>query len=158
MTSSEESKQLVLASYRAFAAQETEKIASFFAPDAQWIVPEGNATVIALGRSSGWVGRGAIVRYLTEEIRRLFSDAKSEVLSVTADGEHVVVEHRFEAAVCNGRRYEMTHCFIFVVRDGLIREVRAFFDTALAWKQIFGDAAPRRLVQAEAVASPGPGA
>jgi uncharacterized protein len=143
---SEENKQFVLDSYRAFGAREKKQIASFFAPEAEWIVPEDNATVLALGQTSGFVGRDAIVKYLTEDLARLFSNAKTAVVSVIADSEHVVVEQRYEARLCNGRFYKMTFCFVFAVRDRLIREVRAYFDTSLGFKQIFGEEKPRRLV------------
>jgi hypothetical protein len=33
-----------------------------------------------------------------------------------------------------------------VVRDGLINQIRSFFDTALGYEQIFGDEAPGKIV------------
>ena len=144
--SAEDNKEFVLSSYRAFASQDKQQIGSFFAPDAAWVVPEGNATVLALGRSTGWIGREAIVKYLTEDIARLFSNTKVDFLSVTADGDNVIIEQAYEGTVCNGRIYKMVFCFIFVVRDRLIHQVRAYFDTALGFKQIFGEEAPRQLV------------
>jgi ketosteroid isomerase-like protein len=47
--------------------------------------------------------------------------------------------------VCNGRPYKMIYCFIFVVRDGLIHQVRPYFDTALGFELIFGKEAPRKI-------------
>jgi limonene-1,2-epoxide hydrolase len=40
----------------------------------------------------------------------------------------------------------VVQCFIFEVADGLIRQVRAYFDTASGFRQIFGDEPPRKLV------------
>lgn len=147
MSTPYENKQLVLASYAAFGAQKRDEIASFFAPDAEWIVPERNGTVTALGRTHGWSGRDAIVRYLADDVSmRLFTGSKVELKTVVADGDHVVIEQHFEATVCNGRPYSIDQVFIFEVRDGLIRQVRAFFDTALGTKLIFGEETPRQLV------------
>jgi ketosteroid isomerase-like protein len=146
MPTSEENKQLVLASYRAFATRDKDQIASYFALDAEWIAPERNGTAVALGTPSGFVGRDAIVNNLTEDVGgRLFLGSKVELLAAVADGDHVVVEQLFQAALCNGRPYKMIQCFIFVVRDGLIRQIRSFFDTALGFEQIFGEEAPRQL-------------
>ena len=147
MPTPEANKALVLASYQAFGAGERDAIAAFFAPDAEWMVPEGNATVIALGQTAGFSGREAIVKYLTEDVRSgLFSGSKVELLNVVADDRHVVVEQLYEAMVCNGRPYKALQCFIFEVDGGLIRQVRAYFDTAAGFRQIFGDEPPRKLV------------
>jgi ketosteroid isomerase-like protein len=48
--------------------------------------------------------------------------------------------------VYSGRPYKMMQCFIFVVRDGLIQQIRSFFDTAMGFELIFGDEEPRQLV------------
>ena len=58
---------------------------------------------------------------------------------------HVVIEQSFEGTVCNGRPYKMIYCFIFVVRDGLIHQVRPYFDTALGFELIFGQEPPRKI-------------
>ena len=147
MSTPDENKQLVLAAYAAFGAQRKHEIASFFAPDAEWIVPENNGAVTALGRTRGWSGRDAIVSYLTDDVAgRLFTGSKVELKTVVADADHVVVEQHYEATVCNGRPYSIDQVFIFEVRDGLIRQVRAYFDTALGTRLIFGDETPRKLV------------
>jgi hypothetical protein len=147
MPSAEDNKALVLASYQAFGAGEREAIAGFFAPDAEWIVPEGNAMAIALGQTSGFSGREEIVKYLTENVRGgLFSGSKVELLNVVADDRHVVIEQLYEATVCNGRPYKVVQCFIFEVADARIHQIRAYFDTASGFRQIFGDEPPRKLV------------
>jgi ketosteroid isomerase-like protein len=147
MPTSEENKQFVLASYQAFATREKDRIAAYFAPDAEWNAPEPNATAVALGQPAGFMGREAIVTYLTGTVGGdVFKGSKVELLSVIADGDSVVVEQRFEATVCNGRPYKLDYCFVFVLRDGLIQQVRTYFDTASGFEQMFGDEPPRRLV------------
>src|SRR5258708_36399781 len=104
MPTSEENKQFVLASYQASATREKDRIAAYFAPDAEWTAPEPNATAVALGQPAGFMGREAIVTYLTGTVGGdVFKGSKVELLSVIADGDSVVVEQRFEATVCNGR-------------------------------------------------------
>ena len=145
MSTSEENKQFVLTAYRTFATRDKDKIASYFAPDAEWVAPERNGMAVARGQPAGWVGRDAVVRYLTEDIGRLFTGSKVELLSVVADGDHVVIEQSFEGTVCNGRPCKMIYCFIFVVRDRLIHQVRPYFDTALGFELIFGKETPRKI-------------
>ena len=108
MPTSEENKQFVLASYQAFATREKDRIAAYFAPDAEWNAPEPNATAVALGQPAGFMGREAIVTYLTGTVGGdVFKGSKVELLSVIADGDSVVVEQRFEATVCNGPGYKI---------------------------------------------------
>jgi uncharacterized protein len=145
MSTSEENKQFVLTAYRTFGTRDKDEIACYFAPDAEWIAPERNGMAVALAQPVGSVGRDAIVRYLAEEIGRLFTDSKVELLTVVADGDHVVIEQSFEGTACNGRPYKMIYCFIFVVRDRLIQQVRAYFDTALGFELIFGKETPRKI-------------
>jgi uncharacterized protein len=87
MSTSEENKQLVLTAYRTFGTRDKDKIASYFAPDAEWVAPERNGMAVALGQPAGWVGRDAVVRYVAEEIGRLFTGSKVELLTVVADGD-----------------------------------------------------------------------
>ncbi|HEY3798100.1 MAG TPA: nuclear transport factor 2 family protein [Caulobacteraceae bacterium] len=147
MATPQENRDLVLASYDAFRRQDRDKLASLFAPDAQWLTPPRNRTSVALGQPPHFIGREAILTYLMESVSGgLFTGAKVEVLSVIADERHVVIEQTFEATVCNGRPFEMVYCFIYTLEDGLIRQVRAYFDTVSGAEQLFGDEPPRKLV------------
>jgi ketosteroid isomerase-like protein len=147
MSTPDENQQLVLDAYAAFAAASKDRIAAYFAPDAEWVTPQRNGTAVAMGTPPGVHGREAIASYLAENLRGgLFSDSQVELRAVIAGGDSVVVEQLYRATVCNGRPYEMVQCFIFVVRDGLIREVRSYFDTALGFEQLFGEEPPRKLI------------
>ncbi|HEY3797072.1 MAG TPA: nuclear transport factor 2 family protein [Caulobacteraceae bacterium] len=147
MTTSEANRELVLASYRAFAEQDKDAMTAFFAPDAEWVVPQDNATVVALGQRSGFYGRDAILHYLTDSVNgRLFSEGTVDIQTVLADGDSVMIEQLYKARLCNGRPYEMVQVFIYKLRNGQIAQVRAFFDTKSGQQQIFGDEAPRKLV------------
>ncbi|WP_223167591.1 hypothetical protein [Nonomuraea sp. SYSU D8015] len=45
-------------------------IAGFFAQDAEWLAPPGNATAAALGATHHMVGREAVVHFLTIDFPR----------------------------------------------------------------------------------------
>jgi ketosteroid isomerase-like protein len=143
----EENKQFVIASYQAFATRDRDRIAPFFAEDAEWNQPESNALSVALGRPAGLKGREAILNYFTGTLNgEVFKGSKVELLTIVAGGDSVVVEQRFEAMVINGRPFKLDYCFVFVLRDGVIQQVRTYFDTVSGFKQMFGDEPPRQLV------------
>ena len=56
-----------------------------------------------------------------------------------SDGSRVVGMMEADGPGTNGVRYDQRYCHIFEVRDGLIREVWEFFDTALAASVLFYD-------------------
>jgi ketosteroid isomerase-like protein len=84
--SSEDNKQIVLASYRSFSTRDRDEIASHLAPEPEWIASERNGTAVALGVPPGFKGREAIVHYLAEDVGgRLFRDGKVDIRAVVAD-------------------------------------------------------------------------
>jgi ketosteroid isomerase-like protein len=143
----EENRQFVIASYRAIATRDRDQIAPFFALDVEWRQPESNALSVALGQPAGLKGREALLKYFTGTLNgEVFTGSKVELLSVVAGGDVVIVEQRFEATVINGHPFKLDYCFVFVLRDGLIQQVRTYFDTVSGFKQMFGDESPRQLV------------
>lgn len=136
---SDQSRQIVLDAWKAFASQDPAQAAPFFTEDAEWIAPPGNATAIALDGPSHMVGRDAIAAFATQGFRRMFSDVRIEFLTVLADGDTVVVEERMRAQA-NGRPYDNAYCFIFKLQDGRIRQVREYMDTLGGERMIFGEA------------------
>lgn len=141
-------KTIVIQTWQAFASRDPAQIAALFHEDAEWIAPPGNATAVALGYTSGMSGRASIVRFVTEEFGRLFVDeVQSEFRGMFADGDVVIVEQRLQARLVNGRRYDNLYCFVFVVEDGRIRQVREYMDTLGGRDMVFGPGEPaRRLV------------
>lgn len=134
--SSNSSKDVVLAAWRAFAGRRPEQVAEVFTPDAEWHAPPGNATARALGGEHHLVGRERIVRFLTEEFPAVFPrDVDVDLRAVVAEGETVVVEERMRATLASGRSYDNDYCFVFVVRDGRIHRVREYMDTRRGLEQ-----------------------
>src|SRR5271170_2657404 len=131
-----ENRQLIIDAWKAFSTRDPERVGAVFAPDAQWLAPPDNATALAIDGTYELFGRDRIVRFITEEFQRVFvSDVAWEIRGIYADGDHVVVEQRFEATLASGGHYENDYCFVFVLRDGLITEVREYMDTqrGAAW-------------------------
>lgn len=141
------SKDIVANAWEAFASRDPARIAACFAQDAEWIAPPGNATAIALDAPDHMKGAAAIAHFIAVEMRRLFvADVAIAFTTMAPVGDLVVVEERMRATLVNGRSYDLPYCFIFVVRDGRIAQVREYMDTASGWRQIFGDQPGRKLV------------
>lgn len=142
-----DNKTIVAAAWEAFASRDAARIAACFAPDAQWIAPPGNATAIALDHPHHMRGADAIARFIAIEFGRLFvADVAIDFGTMAAAGDLVVVEERMRATLVNGRSYDLAYCFVFVVADGRIAQVREYMDTRSGWRQMFGDEPGRKLV------------
>ncbi len=55
-----------------------------------------------------------------------------DILSVTAEGERVVVEFEGNARTIEGKDYNNQYCMVFTMRDGRIAQVNEYFCTILA--------------------------
>lgn len=139
MTSST-AKEIVLNAWQTFRTRDAGQIAALFAPDAEWIAPARNATAVALDHTDHMIGPDAIARFISSEMHRLFSDIDIAFRAVHADGDNVIVEERMRATLPGGRPYENDYCFVFVVADGRIKQVREYMDTRKGWRMVFGEA------------------
>jgi len=54
------------------------------------------------------------------------------IISVTAEGDRVVVEFEGNGTLINGEPYSNQYCMVFMLRDGKIRQVNEYFCTILA--------------------------
>jgi ketosteroid isomerase-like protein len=54
------------------------------------------------------------------------------IISVTAEGDRVVVEFEGNGTLINGESYGNQYCMVFTLRDGRIRQVNEYFCTILA--------------------------
>jgi ketosteroid isomerase-like protein len=139
MTSST-AKEIVLNAWQTFRTRDAGQIAALFASDAEWIAPARNATAVALDHTDHMIGPDAIARFISSEMHRLFSDIDIAFRAVHADGDNVIVEERMRATLPGGRPYENDYCFVFVVSDGRIKQVREYMDTRKGWRMVFGEA------------------
>ncbi|MCX4579364.1 nuclear transport factor 2 family protein [Streptomyces sp. NBC_01571] len=131
---------MVRRAWQAFAPRDARRIAAFFDEDARWLAPAGNATAVALDVTHHMVGREAIVRFLTIDFPRLFTeDVAVTFRGFHADGDIVVVEETMEATLSNGNGYSNDYCSVFELRDGLIHRAREYMDTARGTRMVFAD-------------------
>jgi uncharacterized protein len=136
---SEDSKRVVLAAWKAFKGRDPALIAKMFTADAEWLAPANNATAVALSGPSHMVGGNEIARMIGQEIWKLFaSNVTVDLRGVYADGNIVIIEERMRATLRNGNDYDNDYCFVFEVHNGLIRRVREYMDTAKGNRMIFG--------------------
>ncbi|TVZ05945.1 hypothetical protein EAS64_00255 [Trebonia kvetii] len=84
---------------------------------------------------------------MTNDIARFFGGARNEFLTVAAESDVVVVEHRLSATLPNGRPYVNDYCFVYEVRDGKVRAIREYMDTRGGWAQVFGEGEPVQLIE-----------
>ena len=133
------SQQIVKNAWKAFATRDPAQIAAAFTEDAEWRAPEGNATAKALGHTHEMLGRAAIVRFLSEEMHRLFvKDLAVTFTGLFSDGPVVVLEQRLQATLPSGRAYDNEYCFIIELQDSRIHRVREYMDTQRGFSFIFG--------------------
>ena len=134
-------KDVVLNAWKTFSRRDAGLIARLFTADAEWIAPARNATAVALAHPNHMHGPDQIARFIASEMHRLFSEIDISFRAVHVDGDTVIIEERMRATLPEGRPYDNDYCFIFVVADGRIRQVREYMDTRKGWQMVFGEAA-----------------
>jgi uncharacterized protein len=135
-------KDIVIGLWRAFAARDTDQMRSYLAEEAVWRAPADNATAKFLGLPSGMSGREQIVRFIVDQVPRMFAQGvKADYKGVYADGDTVVVEMTLRATLANGRPYRNEYCFIHELKDERVVEIREFMDTYNGHRMTFGETA-----------------
>jgi len=127
-----ENKHVVHTFLDAGARGDLQTCYSQLADDVAW-------TNIGSTRYSGtFVGKGDIVEKLVGPLfGQLEGGIASTIHNVIAEGDHVVVQSTGQAKTRSGRPYNNTYCQVFTVRDGTIRAVTEYMDTALV-DEVFG--------------------
>jgi ketosteroid isomerase-like protein len=136
----DQNKQAVIQAWKSFANRDPKLVGEAFTPDAEWLAPAENATAVALHSAGHMVGRERIVRFLTQEFQTLFvADVKVDWRSLFAEGDTVIMEHRFQGMLANGSHYDNDYAFFIEMKNGQIHRVREYMDTQRGAKMIFGD-------------------
>ncbi|WP_317930877.1 nuclear transport factor 2 family protein [Halioxenophilus sp. WMMB6] len=60
-----------------------------------------------------------------------------DIISVTGEGDRVVVEFEGNGTLVNGESYGNQYCMVFTLRDGKIRQVNEYFCTILADEKLW---------------------
>jgi ketosteroid isomerase-like protein len=107
-------------------------IRASFADNATWTL-DGE-----LPLSGTWTGRDTIVDDFYGIAWSLYQpgSVQIQVTSLFADGENVLLEWTSRARTAAGEPYENRCIGVFVVRDGLIEEVREYMDTHYAYRAL----------------------
>lgn len=103
-------------------------------------IGEGALPLGAFAEDATWwmLGQGTLpVRRMDEIVRsfhatRTTGDGRMDIVGVTADGDRVAVEAEATYPLTDGRIYNGDYHFLLRFENGLIREVREYFDTAHA--------------------------
>lgn len=140
--STKTNKELVLAMWKAFSSRDAGAIGAFLSKDAVWVAPQDNATAKFLGERGGMAGPEQIVHFIVDQFRQVFAhDVDLGIRGVYADGDVVVIESRLSATIANGRHYKNDYCFVHVLKDGKIVEIREFMDTYNGHRMMYGSEA-----------------
>lgn len=125
-TGTERTRRVVTDYAAALGRGDVAALRALFAPDATWILAG------ELPASGRYVGADAILTdFLPRVVGRLDPRAPvtQDVHRILADGEVGVAEWTSVATTRDGREYRNRNCLVFVVRDGLVAEVREYTDT-----------------------------
>jgi ketosteroid isomerase-like protein len=141
-------KDAAVAVWQAFASGDADQIRRAFTEDGTWIAPPGNATAIASGATAEDIRTvDGIIGFITGAYLRLFpAEREVKFLRIVEDGDVAVFEQVFKARLANGRMYENRYCWVFETRDGKVSCMREYMDTHAGFGMIFGDEAPRRII------------
>lgn len=135
------STDIIHRAFQALASNDADRIAAVFTADAEWRSPPGNATAVALGTTSHMIGRDAIAHFFAEEFPRLFPrDVALTFHRMHTERQWGVAEATMTATMANGYHYTNEYCFVFELRDGLIRRASEYADTARGHQMVFGRA------------------
>lgn len=135
----EANKQTVIEMWKTFSSRDGTKIERFLSEDAVWIAPPDNATAKFLGERGGMTGREQIVRFIVDQFRQVFArDVTLDFKGIYGDGETVVLEMTLGATIANGRPYRNNYCFVHVLKDGRVVEMREYMDTYNGHRMIYG--------------------
>lgn len=113
-------------------AGEDIDLAQHFTPDAEWKLPRTSPLHGKLKGPEAIAGLfdGAVEDYYQPGSMRY--DYHAEL----AEGHFVMMQFTLKAITANGANYENDYAILFRLQDGLIAEVKEFFDTSLLFSAL----------------------
>jgi ketosteroid isomerase-like protein len=94
-----------------------------------------------MGRSPEWVkyvwGRADFAAAPRSMSESMVSPIQMEIVGMIAEGDEVAVEAKTDSMLKNGKKYDNAYHFVFVIRDGLVSQVREYCCTHLV-NHVFG--------------------
>ncbi len=127
---SEQNKTVVLTFIDAMGRGDAEAAAPCIAEDT-FTLAKG------FGKFAGVRTRDTILATIGAFRQLMPGGMQPEIISVTAEGERVVVEFEGNGTLINGESYSNQYCMVFTLRDGRIRQVNEYFCTLLADEKLW---------------------
>lgn len=127
---SEQNKQIVLTFIEAMGKGDAAAAAPCIAEDT-FTLAKG------FGKFAGVRTHDTILATIGAFKQIMPSGMEPKILSVTAEGERVVVEFEGNGTLINGESYCNQYCMVFTLRDGKIRQVNEYFCTILADEKLW---------------------
>jgi uncharacterized protein len=127
---SEQNKEVVLTFIRAMGTGDSALAAQCIAEDT-FTLAKG------YGKFAGVRTHDTILATIDAFKNLMPAGMKPDILSVTGEGERVIVEFEGNGVLINGQNYCNQYCMVFTVRDGRIRQVNEYFCTKLADEVLF---------------------
>lgn len=125
----EQNKAVVIKFIEAFSNGDAETAKTCLATDAQTIAK-------GFGKLSGPRPYSLIVATTAAFKDTIPTGLQPEFVSVTAEGDRVVVEFEGNATLANGEAYCNQYCMVFTLAGGLIKHVNEYYCTILADEKI----------------------
>ena len=130
--SAEQNKEMVKATWTAFAKGDIKTAFGNMADNVSWLVPGNIAGVSGVKR-----GKDEILKFMGAFASKIPEGMHSEITRAYADGDTVILELTNKAKVSNGKSYENEYCFVFEIENGKIRRIREYVDTQKAKEILF---------------------
>ena len=93
--------------------------------------PEAFTLAKGFGKFAGVRRYETIVGTIDAFKKLLPTGLRPTIVSVTAEGDRVVVEFEGDAVTCDGQPYCNQYCMVFTTREGRIKQVNEYFCTKL---------------------------
>ncbi|HEV7694479.1 MAG TPA: nuclear transport factor 2 family protein [Hyphomonadaceae bacterium] len=129
MTTQENNKRIARQFFEHFDKQNLDGAFSLMAEDAQFKIPGKPAE----SPSAGAYGKDRLRRLFERVLKNVPDGVRMTFKSAIAEGDMVALEMEGLGKLSNGRAYNNEYVILFVIRDGLIREVREYNDTLHAY-------------------------
>lgn len=127
---SDANKQVVLAFIEAMGKGDPEAAAPCITDDAYTLAK-------GFGSFAGVREHDTILATIGAFHQLMPDGMQPEIVSVTAEGDRVVVEFEGNGVLFNGESYGNQYCMVFRMRDGRICQVNEYFCTLLAEQRLW---------------------
>ena len=131
--STEQNKEMVKATWLAFAKGDIKTAFANMADNVSWLIP-GNIP----GTSGVKRGKDEILKFMAGMGTVFPEGLQSEITRAHATDDAVILELTNRGKVNNGKFYENEYCFVFERENGKIRRIREYVDTQKAKEILFG--------------------